>query len=853
MELALATLHQLCLPLLGHLDHLPEPQRDALSVAFGLRSGDPPDRFLVGLAVLSLIAEAAEERPLVCIVDDAQWLDRASAQTLAFVARRLLAESVALVFAIRDPSDAHDLDKLPRRLVEGLGDTDARTLLDSVLQSPLDERIRDRIVAESRGNPLALLELPLASTPADLAGGFGLPERPMSERIEATFSSRLAPLPADTRLLLLVAAAEPIGDPVLLWLAAERLGLGSAAAGPAVAAGLLELGARVRFRHPLIRSASYRAATAQERRRAHAALADAIGPSADPDRRAWHRARAASGPDEAVAEALERSAGRAQARGGVAATAAFLERAAELTPDLARRGARTLAAAQAKFEAGAPEAAFGLLAMAEPCPLDDLQRARMERLRAQLVFAARRGRDAPPLLLQAAARLTPLDAALARETYLEALAAAIFAGRLGDGRGVHGVAEAARAAPPAPDPPRAMDLLLDGLVTRFTEGYAAAVDPLARALEAFGHPTGGDQHWLWLACRVAPELWDDESWHELSTLQLRLARDVGALSILPLAATYRAGVHVHAGEFAEAAALIEEARAFTEATGHPALRYTSLVHAAWQGDEERAVSVIVSSLDDAAQRGEGRAMALADYASAVLYNGLGRPGEALAAAQRVCAHDELGLCSWAMIELIEAAAHSDAPDAAAEGLRWLVERTQAVRTDWALGIEARSRALLSEGPRAEAEYRTAIERLARSRIAIHLARAHLLYGEWLRREGRRQDAREQLRTAHQQLTASGIGAFAARAERELRAAGERARTPVTVASGRLTAQEAQIARLAADGLSNPEIGARLYISARTVQYHLHKVFAKLGIGSRSEIGQVLSPHQRAATPPKQTL
>jgi DNA-binding CsgD family transcriptional regulator len=843
MELAFAGVHQLCAPMLDRLERLPGPQRDALGTAFGLSAGEPPDRFLVGLAVLGLFSEVAEERPLLCVVDDAQWLDRASAQTLAFVARRLLAESVAVIIAVRGFRPERELVGPPELLVEGLSDGDARALLASVITGPLDERVRERIVAETHGNPLALLELPRGRTPAELAGGFGLPDAPgVPGQIEESFRRRLESLPAGTQRLLLVASADPVGEPVLVWRAAERLGIGIEAAAPATAAGLLEFGARVQFRHPLVRSAVYRAASLQERQSVHRALAEATDRETDPDRRAWHRAHATPGPDEAVAAELERSAGRARARGGLAAAAAFLEQAATLTLEPARRAQRALAAAQAKHEAGAPDAALGLLATAQTGPLDELQRARVELLRAQIAFASSRGSDTPPLLLKAAKLLKPLDVRLARETYLEALAAAIFAGRLASGAGVREVADAARAAPPAPQPPRALDLLLDGLATRFTEGYAAGVPPLRRALHAFRREDSrgeDDIRWLWLACRIAPDLWDDETWHELASRQLRLARDAGALTVLPIAATYRAGVHVHAGEFAAASALIEEADAITQATGNAPLMYTSLVLAVWRGREAQALELIEAGVPDATARGEGRAIGLAEYATAVLYNGLGRYETALAAAQRGCEHDDLGLFAWALIELVEAGARSGRPEVAAAGLRRLGERTHASGTDWALGIEARSRALLSDGEAADALYREAIERLARSRIAVHLARAHLLYGEWLRRERRRLEAREQLRAANEMFTEMGVEVFAQRAARELLATGETARKRTVETSGQLTAQEAQVARLARDGLSNPEIGARLFISPRTVQYHLRKVFAKLDINSRGELYRAL--------------
>src|SRR5438067_9298851 len=482
MELAYAGLHQLCAPLLDLSERLPGPQRDALATAFGLSTGPAPDRFVVGLAVLGLVSEMAKEQPLFWVIDDAQWLDTTSARTLAFVARRLLAESVGVVFALREPGDVPGLAGLPDLVVRGLGDEDARALLDSTVPGRLDRLVRDRIVAESRGNPLALLELPSGLSPTELAGGFGLLDvTPLTNRIEQGFLRRLESLQPETRRLLLTAAAEPVGDVALLWRAANRLGLGAEAAAPAQSAGLIDLGGRVRFRHPLVRSAVYRAATLPERERVHQALAEATDPNVDPDRRAWHRAHATTTPDEEIAADLERSAGRAADRGGVAAAAAFLERAAELTPDPECRGERALAAAQARFDSGAPGAAERLIAVAETCPLGDLQRAQLTRLRAELVFALRRGTDGPPLLLDAAKRLEPLDVASAREVFAEALAAAIFAGRLSNGAGPHEVAAAAAAVHPEPGRQRPIDLLLDGLVARYRDGYDAGVEPLRRA------------------------------------------------------------------------------------------------------------------------------------------------------------------------------------------------------------------------------------------------------------------------------------------------------------------------------------------------------------------------------------
>jgi DNA-binding CsgD family transcriptional regulator len=843
MELPYAGIHQLCAPMLSRLDALPQPQQHGLRVALGLASGQVPERFLVGLAVLGLLSAEAEERPLLCLVDDAQWLDAASGLILGFVARRLLAESVAIVVAVREPSASHDFDGLPELLLRGLTDEDARTLLMRAVPGPLDDRVRDRIVAETRGNPLALLDLPRSRSAGELAGGFELPvATDLPRHLEDHYLERANELPEPTQRLLLLAAAEPMGDATLVWRAAHTLGIERSALGPAEDARLVEIGARVRFRHPLVRSAAYRAAVASERRAAHGALAEVTDPETDPDRRAWHRAHAAVAVDEAVAGELERSADRAQARGGAAAAAAFLARAAELTPDPAERGRRALAAAQAKFDAAGADAALALLATAELAPLDELQRARLERLRAEIAFMRTRGRDAPALLLDAARRLEPLDAAMARETHLEAMAAAMFAGRLGDQPGVRDAAAAARAAPAAPQPPRAIDLLLDGLATRLSEGYAAGVPPLRSALDAFRRVeelTVRDVRWLWLACRLAQDLWDDELWYVLATSGVRVARETGALSMLPMALTYRAALHVHAGAFGPAAALIEEADTITLATDMAPLKYATLMLAAWQGNEAGGLGLIEAMTAGVTARGEGMGLGINEWAAALLCNGNGRYAEALAAAQRGCGHDDVGLYAWSLVELIEAGVRCGATDASCAALDRLSARTRASGTEWALGIEAGSRALVSDRQDAEPLYREAVARLERSRGVVHATRARLLYGEWLRRENRRVDAREQLRVAHDRFSRIGAKAFAERARGELLATGETVRKRRVDTRDELTPQEKQIARLARDGLSNPDIGARLFLSPRTVEWHLRKVFTKLEIRSRHELSSAL--------------
>ncbi|SRR6266496_1304119 len=841
MELAFAGLHQLCVPLLGRLEQLPKPQRDALAVAFGMREGQAPDRFLVGLAVLSLLAATAEDQPLACVVDDAQWLDRASVQCLAFAARRLLAEPIALVLAVRGLGDDDELAGLPGLTVTGLGNADARTLMASAVGGRLDAEVRDRIVAETRGNPLALLQLPRGLGPAELAGGFWLPDpRPLASRIEDSFHRQFQSLPRETQRFLLTAAADPTGAMTLLWRAGELQGIPADAAVPAQAAGLVELGARVHFGHPLVRSAVYQAASPGDRREAHRALAEATDPEADPDRRAWHRAHAAIGPDEEVAAELESSAGRAQARGGLAAAAAFLERAAVLTPDPAQRAERALAAAHAKVQAGAFKAAVQLLGMAEAAPLDEFQRARVDLLRAQLAFAANRGSDAPPLLLRAAKRLEPIDAGLARETYLDALNAALFAGRLASPGGTpQAVAAAALAAPRPSHPPRAPDLLLDGLAANFGEGYAAGLPILRRALSAFDRETSAEEdlRWLWLACIAAVHLWDYDRWDTFSSRHVRLTREAGALSELPLALIQRAYTLLFAGELVAAASLVEEVQVVTEATGSRLAPYGDLCLAALRGREAEFSILATATKQEVVQRGEGLGIGLTDWATAVFNNGVGHYQNAMTAAEKASAYlvDVSVTVNWGLVELVEAAARCGSPERATDAVRRLSESTTANGSDWALGVESRSRALLSEGETADRLYHEAIERLGRTRMGAELARAHLVYGEWLRRESRRLDAREQLRVAHEMFTDMGMEGFADRARRELLATGETVRKRTVDTLTDLTAQEAQIAKLARDGRTNQEIAAQLFISPRTVEWHLGNVFTKLGITSRKDL------------------
>jgi DNA-binding CsgD family transcriptional regulator len=837
MELAFAALHQMCAPLFDGLDRLPSPQRDALATAFGLSTGPPPDRFLIGLAVLSMLSDAADERPLVAVVDDAQWLDHASAEALSFVARRLHAESVLLLMAKRDPDGPGVLAGLPELRLGGLRYAHARELLASPSIGLLDEELRERVIAEAHGNPLALLELPRRVISTSLAGGFEFADGvPAAARVEASFYDQVAQLPEPTRWLLLVGAAEPVGDASLLWRAAGTLGIPRDAAAPAEAADLIEIGARVTFRHPVVRSAIYRGASPEERRTVHRALAEATDPELDADRRAWHRAHATLGADDDVALELERAAGRAKARGGVGAAGAFLEQSAALTPEPARRAGRALAAAELKLDAGAFDTAERLVLAAAAGPLDELQRARADRLRALIALAQQEEEgDVPLRLLAAARRLEPLDTTLARQTYLEALTAAFES----DDRNVLlDTAHALRESVPR-EWPRPAELLLTGWAQLLSDGFPAGTDILRRALIAFRNEPLSDEieiRGLWFACGIAKSLWDEESWRVVSQRYVESARRAGALAILPRALETRGELLVETGDFATAASLTAEAQEIAAATGNAGVRIddTELWLSAWRNDE-RAAARLEAGAREAHRRADDWAIVGAEHAYALWLNGLGRSAEALAAAQRAAEHHPFQGSGRVLIELIEAASRAGQPNLAAAALERLSDRTRMGGTEWALGVEARMRALLADGKQAEALYQEAVERLHRTGILPERGRAHLVYGEWLRREKRRGDAREQLRAAHELFSTIGAGAFAERAGRELLATGEKVRARGAETRDQLTTQELHIARLAADGQTNSEIGAQLFLSPRTVEWHLSNVFLKLGLTSRKQL------------------
>lgn len=845
MELAFAGLHELCGPLLTKLDELPKPQADALATAFGLREGTPPDLFLVGLATATLLSEGARDGPLLCLIDDAQWLDQASARTLAFVARRLRGKSVAVIVAVRAGESAKAWAGLPSLLLEGLAAADARAMLDSVVSSHLDERVRDRILAEAHGNPLALLELPHWFTAAELSLGPGSGStgghRSLTSRIEEGFRRRLESLPQESRLLLITAAAEPLGDVPLLWRAAERLGVGVDAARSAEHAGLIELRETVRFRHPLVRSVAYRSATAGERQAAHQALAESTDPLSDPDRQAWHRASAATGPDEGVAAQLERSADRALAQGGLAAAAAFLERAAVLTPDVGERTQRRLNAAEAMVHAGAFEAAVQLLAVTEHGPLDELQRARLDVLRAQIGLAADQDRDALPLLVSAARRLEPLDLELALDSYVDAFTAAWFAGHLATEPGVMAVAELVRDVPRTSRSRRG-DELLRSVAVLCAEGYRTAAPMLRAAVRVFDSDDLSVQEgvrFLWLATVVAIDMKDAKAWDRLAGRHLQIVRDAGAVSALPLALNSRAFVDLFCGDLVAAAGLVHEAETAAELAQLRMTPYGAIGLAAFEGRDENAAPLLASARRDAAARGEGVGVSLTYWAEALLNNGHGRYQAAFESARAAAAHrEEIVVRSWGLVELVEAAARTGDALAAAAATEELAEAAGASGTDWALGVAARSQAQL-DGPRTEELYREALDRLGRTDLRVESARARLLYGEWLRRTGRRVDARAQLRSAYDAFMAMGLGAFADRARHELGATGEIVHRQTMDAQPELTEQELHIARLAASGLTNAEIASELFISPRTVEWHIRKVFTKLRLNTRRQLSEAL--------------
>jgi DNA-binding CsgD family transcriptional regulator len=838
VEFPYSGLHQICSTMVDGLERLPDPQRAALETVFGLSSGPPPNQFVVALATLTLAADRADQQPVLCLVDDAHWIDSASIQVLTFVARRLVAERIALVFAARIGDGDHVLSGLPEISVGGLGDSDSESLLLTHLPGPVDSSVRQQIITESHGNPLALLELGRTASVATLAGGFGLTvSGGVTGTIARTVRGRLGLLPAETRLLLLAAAAEPLGDPILLRRAGEHLGIQEGALSPAVEAELIKVDFRVEFAHPMVRSVVYDQASVDDRRLVHAALAQATDREGEPDRRAWHSAYATSGLDEEVASELTRSAARAQARGGMGAAAAFMRRAVELTADPAPRAQRALAAAELSLQAGAIDAALDAVGAARSGQLDPLGRAQADLLSGQLALISSYGKDAVPLLLRAARELEPIDLALARRAYLTAWGAAVTAGHLGEPAHLSEICNAVRALPPLPPDPHPLEMLLDGIALVVTDGRAAATPVLQRASAAVATMPAEDVlRWGWFSNSGNATTWNFDQYGEIFKRQAQLVRDAGALSELLQHLSGLAWYEAFAGNFEEARLIIVELDSVSAAIGSPLPPLAALRLLSLQGRASETEPLIALTVDQAASAGQGIAVVTANWAAAVLYNGLARYDEAALAADQVVTRAlDPFTPNFALPELIEAAARRGDTEAANQAFDRLVEATEPATTDWAAGMEARCRALVTDGGSAEESHREALERFGRTKIRTELARAHLLYGEWLRREGRRVDARTELRTAHEMLSSIGMEAFAERARRELAASGETAHARDASSRLELTAQEEQVARLAGDGSANREIAERLYLSTRTVEWHLGKIYAKLGIRSRSEL------------------
>jgi DNA-binding CsgD family transcriptional regulator len=842
-ELALpyAALHQLCARMIGRRDRLPAPQAEAIAVALGGLAGRAPDRFLVSLGALGLLSDLAGERPLLCLVDDAQWIDQESLQALAFVARRAEADSLALVFSTRVALDG--LAGIPRMVVRGLTEPDARDLLATVVPGRLDPQVRDRIIAETRGNPLALLELPHGLSSDQLAGGFGLPDPGgLLGRIEEGFLRRVRAFEVATQRVLLLVAADPVGDVPVLRRAAQALGISlDEDAGPAEADGLISIAGQVRFRHPLVRSSIYRAAAPGDRRKVHAALAGAVEADQDRDRRAWHLAHGTTFPNDEVAAELERSADRANARGGPAAAAAFLELTSDLASDPGRQATLTIASAESKYDAGALRQASALLDDLDVTWLGDADRAHLDLIRARILFTAGDSGQTVVLMTAAARRLEAVSAELARATYLHAFSAGTFLGRDVTADQWLDLGRAAAHAPSPGRPPGARDTLLEGLALQLTAGYAPALVQLRRALQELVTDDGQTENLievLWLASCVAIVVWDDNSWNALSERFVSEGRRTGAIVHLLAAVQMRAIERALAGDFAEAASRIAEKDLLTSVIGptHGGDSTAALL-AAWQGHETGAV---VDASSPPPSRMWGFEADVSSYATSVLCNALGRYESALEAAQTFL-DDANGRWVPALPELVEAAMRCERPELARRAVTQLAVTTAPSGTHWAAGLECLCRALIAGDDGAESLFAESLEHLAHTRIATSFARARLLYGEWLRRQGRRIDAREQLRAARDMFALMGAEAFAARAGRELAATGERVRRRAATPAVQLTPQETQIVRLAMEGQSNSEIAAQLFISPRTVEYHLHKLFIKLGITSRNQLSRALQP------------
>ena len=781
---------------------------------------------------------------MLCLVDDVHWLDRESAEALAFTARRLHADALALIFAGRAEAGAQAaFAALPVRRLGGLAPLDGRALLALGVAGSLDPAVADQLVAGTGGNPLALVELTVQLSPEQLAGVAALPVRlPVSRMLDAHFRAAISALPADVRTLLLLIAAAPAEDVALIWRAAGTLGLTTRAADTAVEHGVLSREPRLAFRHPLLRSAVYADADPGQRRQVHAALALACGSAGDAERSAWHRGEAAAEADDEVAAALEAAAELARTRGGYSEQALFLSRAAELTTAPQRRAERMLAAADAHMISGDPAAAEVMLDMAAHLS-DPVSRARALRTRAMVEMFHVRVVSVPAMLLDAVAELGGRDPRMAWDLLFSAMHAALMARGHVSGTTLADVAKATAGAWHDPDAADgSADLLMEGLARRVAEGHARAVPVLRQALARLRASAGLKETGIPLSVLVsfaADELWDIEALRDLADRIAAADRGHGALHALSQTLLVAAQGKIIAGRLAEADACYAEADDFFAATGFPA---GGAVHRAlllaWTGREEELRTAMngITYLDSL---GHGHLFNLGLQALTVFDLGVGRYKSALDHAMKVYRDDPPGVGNLVLPLIVEAGVRAGCREAAAAALTRMTERATAAGTPWALGLLARCEALMSAGEQAEARYRESVELLSQVPVALDLARTRLLFGEWLRRRRRRGAARAHLRAAHQVFDSCGAAPFAERARAELLATGEHVRKRALPAPGDLTSQERQVAILAAGGNTNAEIASRLFITVSTVEFHLNKVFRKLGVSSRRQIASRL--------------
>jgi DNA-binding CsgD family transcriptional regulator len=846
-RLGFAAAHQLLQPFLTALDRLPGPQRRALGVAFGLVSGPPADPFLVGLAALTLLSDAAENGPVLCVIDDAQWLDDESGDLLGFVARRLLADRVGLLFAVRETADL-GLQGLPVLVVHGLPDQAAYVLLKASIDQPIDPAVAAHLVTQTGGNPLAVVEAGRELTPDQLSGAVPLTEPlAVGPRLEKSFLRRVRELPPDTQALLLLAAAGSPDQVDPLWRAAADLGIPESAATPAEAAGLMTFWPEVRFVHPLVRSAVYHAATAAERRRTHRALASAS--EQDPVARAWHLAAATVRRDEKVAAAVESAADQTRSRGGYAATALLLERAAQLTPDPERRAERELAAAQVHLLAGTVDRAEALLAAATSGLQDPRSGAEAVRLHGRIEATCGRPADALATLVDAARRLRPFDPLAARDALLSALESSVFAGWAPSAPLLRAIAEIARDLPPADNPQdSAPTLLLQGYTARLTAGYAAGVPAMRSAIAALlrgeANPDFARRHFELTAISAA-DLLDETAVERLTRIWIDGARRSGALARLAVGLAFRSAfADAPAGMLSAARTANAEAGELGQVTHNagvvPPTGAHRVITLALAGNEPITRETAAAVAREAPSRAAAGEAAFAAYALGVLEISLGNYEAAVGCLEPGYLDGTPLVGTQALPDLVEASVRAGRSELAEGALEQLAERASASPTALAQGLLARSQAVLDITDETQERYEEAIRLLGGTRAVPHLARTHLLYGEWLRRQRLRREARDQLRAALDMFEATGLDAFAERSRVELRATGERVRKKVVGDPEELTPREAQIATLVSEGEGNRQIAAQLFVSPSTVEYHLGKVFRKLGVTSRTQLAHLVS-------------